>query len=134
MIRLEGDALRKAWPQIRPMIEKARKRSGCDDPFLVEDVYHRCMINDTQCFVVGEGERIDGAVFLRPVNNWGRLELHCWIACFNAPAKLSDHMGWMEGLAKHGGADRLTCNSPRAFEAIWPGGRVESRRLVKEIL
>lgn len=133
MIRLEGDALRRAWPQIRPMIEQARRKSKCTDPFLVEDVYHRCFINDTHCYVTADGDVVRGVAFFRPVNNWGRVELHCWIACFNRPARLADHVEFIEGLGRHIGAEVVTCNSPRAFDAIWPGGKEVSRRLEKEL-
>ena len=134
MLRLEGDALRTAWPQLRYMIEQARNKSKCTDPFLVEDVYHQCMINDTFCYVVGEGATIQGALFLRPVNNFGEMELHVWLACFKRPASLANHVEWLEQLARSIKAQRITCHSPRAFEKYLEGTEIVSKRFIKELL
>ena len=133
MIRLDGDSLRKAWPQLRPMIEKARKKSRCTVPFIVEDIYHQCMIQDTFCYVTGEGSQIDGVLFLRPVNNFGEAELHIWIGTFQRPAKLSDHIGFVEGLGRHIKAKRITCLSPRMFDKMWPNSKAVSKRFEKEL-
>tara|TARA_B100000424_G_scaffold189560_1_gene147474 strand:- start:1274 stop:1678 length:405 start_codon:yes stop_codon:yes gene_type:complete len=133
MLRLEGDALRKAWPQLRYMIEQARNKSNCTDPFIVEDVYHQCMINDTYCYVVGEGTSIQGALFLRLVNNFGDMELHVWLACFRRPASLANHVDWLEELARTIKAVRITCHSPRAFGKYLEGTEVVSQRFVKEL-
>ena len=133
MIRLEDDMLRKAWPQLRPMIEKARKKSRCTDPFLVEDIYHQCKIQDTFCYVTGEGSQIDGVLFLRPVNNLGDIELHIWIGTFSRPAQLSDHIEFVENLGRHLKAKRITCVSPRMFDKMWPDSKAVSKRFQKEL-
>ena len=133
MIRLDGDSLRKAWPQLRPMIEKARKKSRCTDPFLVEDIYHQCKIQDTFCYVTGEGSQIDGVLFLRPVNNFGDIELHIWIGTFQCPAQLSDHIEFVENLGRHLKAKRITCVSPRMFDKMWPAAKAVSKRFQKEL-
>ena len=103
------EILKQNWEFIKLGLRYIQKKSP--EPWIVEDVYARCLYKNAFLWLVLDDNRRNRGFFI--LENNGDT-CHVWCAWATEPDMLVDGTGFIEQIARQAGANRITFDTNRA--------------------
>jgi len=109
--------LRHYWPKIRPMIEKAKKRSP--GKWLAEDVYMAVMQQNCRLYLLEENFEAKGVFIFTISENMQEKNCHVWIGYLEHPQwTIKEYFEWIKDKAKELNCQSVTTITDRPFHHV----------------
>lgn len=120
---VEPEKIRLIWPQIEPMIEHSRARTG--QRWITADVYARCVFAKAGLWIRRSAEtgEIIGAIVLEKTASWGQDVMDVWVCVHKADDGfvVADYWPWLRETARAAGCDLVTFGGRRGHLRTFPG-------------